>query len=212
MKKTVLSVLIMLFAGAISFAHQPRLVYRQAEIKVVNPEVSQAFYGELGGRPAVYTISSGKPFSLYVGVLVPDIKGIQKNISARITGNSRPVAFLDGNKFQWEPYFEPFGGDNYYKGPEFRKTVKAGDYKIEVFSNSNKGKYVVAIGEKEEWPLNETLATLRDLPVLKSAFFGKSAFLGYYNYVGVFLLIVLFLVIAVVLLIVLLVKRIFRRK
>jgi len=37
-------------------------------VEVKNPEISQAFYGELKGRSAEFRIQSGTDFRLYVGV------------------------------------------------------------------------------------------------------------------------------------------------
>jgi len=168
-------------------AHQPRIVNGNfAEIK--NPEVSQAFYGELKGTSVEFRIEPNKSFKLYVGLLVPDIPNIQKNISAEIyqlkDGKYEIIAFLDGSNFNWTPFFEDFAKDNYWWGPEYKasdsikgkelkgKLVSAGDYRIKVFSPSNSGKYVLVTGFLELFPFSEIINASIIVPRLKAQFFG----------------------------------------
>lgn len=119
--KKYLIVLILSFSVSFVFAHQPRLV-ESDYVRVENPEVSQAFYDELTGQEDIYTIESKEPFSLYVGLLVPDIPVIQTDISARITKMSDPdfEVILDGTQHTWTPYYEPHAGDHYLTGPSFQ--------------------------------------------------------------------------------------------
>jgi len=84
--KTLLITITLLLAAfllpTVTFAHQPRIVNENATV-VTLPEVSNAHYGTLDGKPAVYFIRAEKAFVLYVGVLVPDIAG-QKKMSRRL--------------------------------------------------------------------------------------------------------------------------------
>ncbi|GAB4315152.1 MAG: hypothetical protein Kow0019_15270 [Methanobacteriaceae archaeon] len=168
-------------------AHQPRIVcgdfsLPENAILIQEPEISQAFYGELNGKPVYYKIKSDKPFQLYVGILIPDISGVEKNyMSVEVTDSSgETVLFLNGSDHDWKPYFEEFGGDNYLKGPEARKNVTSGTYYIKVFNNDNQGKYSLAVGEIETFPPEEALQAVVLLPILKQQFFEK-------NIVGLFL-------------------------
>ncbi|MEA1963901.1 MAG: hypothetical protein U9O41_02090 [Candidatus Aerophobetes bacterium] len=80
-----LSLLLLLFLlASTTFAHQPRIVSGELT-QIENPEVSQAFYGELQGKPGYFQITSGERFRLYVGILVPDLEGIGKDVSVEIT-------------------------------------------------------------------------------------------------------------------------------
>lgn len=90
---------------------------------VTNPEVSKAYYGELSGEPHIYRINASEPFDLYVNVLVPDIEGQKKDVSALVIKNddtAHPLATLDGLNFKWKQFFEPFGHDTYWMGPEYK--------------------------------------------------------------------------------------------
>ena len=98
-------------------------------------------------------------------------------------------------------YFEPFAGDYYLKGPEFKKAVPAGNYQIVVFNRENTGKYVLAVGEKEVWDLASIIPTIYALPWLKVNFFNTSAMSllptpmgGLYVISLLFLLILIFIV------------------
>jgi len=87
MKKLVflaVPVFLLLVVGT-AWCHQPRIVEGEDITQVENPEVSQAFYGELKREPAYYQIASEDPFKLYVGILVPDLEGIGKDVSVEIT-------------------------------------------------------------------------------------------------------------------------------
>ena len=233
MKKVVLltvaiSLLVLVSAAS---AHQPRIVSGELT-QIENPEVSQAFYGELKGKPDYYQIKSGDPFSLYVGVLVPELEGIGKDVSVEIRKEhehdeeepepehekNETLFLLDGLEHEWTYYYEEFGGDSYYKGPELRSNpdeeglpqgvdVDEGTYTIKVFSPDNEGKYVLVVGEREEFPLNEIVNTLFVLPTLKAQFFGKSPWTAYFNLIGLFLLIFVLVVVGIVVLVVVLVKR-----
>ena len=170
-------------------AHQPRIVDGNP-VRVSQPEVSQAFYGELTGTPVEYQIQSDAPFRLYVGLLVPDIPGARKDISATIhrTGKDgiKTVAILDGESHAWKPFYEKFAQDDYFGGQEYRagdspdgsgikgRTVASGTYLITVSNPTNHGKYALAIGDVEEWPFSEIISAAVTVPRIKAQFFGKS--------------------------------------
>lgn len=202
MKKLIL--IIFFFSFLIlpqqAWAHQPRIV-SQETVQVENPEVSQAFYGELKGKSVNFEINSDTPFILYLNLLVPDLPGIDKDVSARVYFNEEEIFFLDGTNFDWTSFFEEFAGDDYFKGPEVEKEVKQGKYLVEVFSPDNQGKYVLAIGKKEEFPPGETVKTIFLLPQLKRDFFNKSPFTAFFNLIGLFLLIPIIILLVLSLLI-----------
>jgi len=180
---------LFVFPRPLIYAHQLRIVENN-QTQINNPEVSQAFYGELKGSPAEFTLNSQKPFKLYNGLLLPDIPNIKKDISAEIfrvkDGKTESIAVLDGSHFTWTPYFEEFAGDNYFWGPEYKavdsvrgkeligRLVPAGDYRIRVFSPSNIGKYTLVTGFLEVFPFAEIVNATIVVPRLKAQFFGYS--------------------------------------
>lgn len=203
-KKIFFFFLLSLFFSTVVHAHQPRLVHNFGNIEVNNPEVSQAFYGELVGDPVLYKIESKEPFTLYISILVPDVTYIDKDISAYVYKKNESkkelIATLDGLNYKWSGFYEEFAGDNYFQGPEFKsedliglykkgKEVEAGTYIIEIFSPDNLGKYVFVVGEKEEFPISEIVNVFKTLPELKVEFFGKSIFTIFFNRIGLFLFI-----------------------
>ncbi|MGB9838782.1 hypothetical protein [Methanothermobacter sp.] len=177
----ILLMLLILIQGA--HAHQPRLVHT-GEVTVKNPEVSQAFYGKLEGEPVYFKVSSGKPFRLYVNILVP-LSPDAEAVSVDIIRDGKVIGTLDGNLSSWIPYFEEFGGDSYFKGPEFNRTVEAGTYYLRVSNRNNRGSYVLAVGEAESFPPDETLNAIFLLPILKSEVFGVPVFLNILQFLGV---------------------------
>lgn len=173
-----------LVLGGLAKAHQPRIVEDSEVIEIENPEVSQAFYGVLEGEPDFYQIRAEKPFRLYIGVLVPDIQGIDKDVSVKVSLEEKVLFLLDGLEHEWTYYYEEYAGDSYYKGPEKRAEVERGVYNIEVSSPDNQGKYVLVVGEKEEFPLGEAIKTLVSLPKLKKQFFERSVFAVFSGKIG----------------------------
>lgn len=201
-KKFLFAIFVCLIFFLIVFpaiAHQPRIV-SEIRTEIKNPEISQAFYGQLSGSPDFYEIKSEKPFNFYFGLLVPDLPGQEKVFSARVVakeenGTGRVLYVLDGSKFDWQPYFEKFTGDHYFKGPDWRRKLDKGNYSITVWNSRNDGKYVLVVGEKESFPPSEIINTLRILPKLKKDFFDKNPWIFFFNLTGL-LILVFFLVLA----------------
>jgi len=81
---------------------------------------------------------------------------------------------LDDALFKWTKFFEPFGNDTYWQGPEYKVQAGAGTYEIRVSSSNNDSKYSLAIGEIEAFDFKETVNALNLIPQLKKDFFNKS--------------------------------------
>ena len=207
----VLALVLLAAAAGPAGAHQPRVVGPATAVEVDSPEVSKAYYGELPGEQVRYIIRAAAPFKLYVGLLLPDIPGIETGLSAQIYKDHQPIATLDGVNFEWKRFHEEYGGDDYLQGPEFSADAEAGVYEIFVFDADNSGKYVVAIGEKEEWPFSEMKSTLRVLPALKKDFFGKSPWSFFSGVIGRFALAAIAIVVVVIAIVVALIVRRARR-
>ncbi len=175
-------ILFIFFAWAETVsAHIPLVVTQENLHDIVtisNPDVSQAFYGELVGFPHTYEIEAKEPFTLTVEVLMPDIDSSNNTVSGivvrNVTGSGRvtEVTRLLAKGASWSSFFEPWGGDSYRRGGTFSKEVEAGTYRIELSTPVNLEKYVLVVGEKEESDLGyfETLERIMDVKV----FFGKS--------------------------------------
>jgi len=201
MKKFFLLFFALVFCG-FTFAHQPRLVFDQPIWQIVNiqnPEVSQAFYGILSGQEDVYQIISDTGFLLYVNLVVPNISGYTTDFTVDIIeGNTAVYTRLDGKAFMWTDFFEPFAGDAYFQWPSLEKEVGPWTYTIRVANPGNQGKYSLAIGKIESFPLNETINTYKVLPELKMVFFNKPWYMAYRNIVGWFLMWFVVIVVVVV--------------
>lgn len=189
----VFSILIL---PSTTLAHQPRITTEQVN-SVIDPEISKAYYGGLKGSPHIYRISSAVPFNLYLNVLVPDIEGQTKEVSMVVVKNKDEKNIflqLKGVGFEWKRFFEPFGQDWYWQGPEYKALVEAGQYDVYVWDPGNDSKYVFAVGEKEKFNLNETLNAIDMIPELKKSFFNSSPLNFIYSPIGYgYILIVLIL-------------------
>ncbi|MFH1089339.1 MAG: DUF2892 domain-containing protein [Candidatus Uhrbacteria bacterium] len=173
MKKMFLVLLaFFIFIPVLAFAHQPWIVEGK-NIRVVEPEISKAFYGQLKGEVDAYFISASEPFDLYVNILVPDVVGQKKDVSVIIFKGSEELTALNGSTFAWQKFFEPFGHDTYWQGPEYKVRAEAGEYEIRVLSEENDSKYSLAIGETETFGLRETINAFSTIPQLKRDFFAK---------------------------------------
>lgn len=172
----VFSALLFLCVPFFVSAHQPRIA-TVSPITVTDPEISKAYYGTLPGEPVIYRIVSPTPFALYVNVLVPDISGQKKDVSFDIFKDGyreTPLAILKGSTFSWKKFFEPFGHDTYWQGPEYKNLVEAGTYEIQVRSTHNDSKYSLAIGETESFDFKEGIHALTLIPQLKRSFFNET--------------------------------------
>jgi hypothetical protein len=205
----VLVLILMVLPLAVQ-AHQPRLVSGDV-VMIRNPEISQAFYGELKGVHDHYNIIEEEGFELYVSILVPDLPGIGKDVSVAIEPideiDNNFIYFLNGTDFQWERYYEEFGGDWYYQGPDIKANVGPGGYDIHVMSTDNLGKYVLVVGEKEEFPLDEIINTIFTMPALKQDFFEKPAYTAFFNLIGLFIFGPVILVLVILVLVLLFLAR-----
>ena len=214
MKKIAkLILLISLFAVAgIASAHQPYYVAKAGYTGVSEPEISKAYYGLLPGKPAKFVIATTTPFELYVGLLVPDRPNAGKNISAYIVyQDGTIVAHLDGESFVWTKWHEEFAGDDYWQGPEFRGQMPAGTYTISVSSPHNWDRYVVAIGNRESFPLSSFLVTERQLYSVKTLFFGKPWYSMFEGKIGRYVLSGLIIFILIIIVFALLLWRLSRK-
>ena len=210
-KKSIFIFLIVLISMQLVSSHQPRLVYDKASVyeQINNPEISQAFYGELKGQSDYYFINSEKDFDLYLNILAPDINGARIDFSVKIFSSIEN--FTLSNQQEWERFYEEFGGDSYLMGPEFEKNVTRGIYLIEVSNPDNLGRYSLAVGKIESFPLNEALKSIYSIFRLKHDFFNKSYFAFFEGLIGKAIGIMFLVLIAIAVGIVFLVKR-FRKK
>lgn len=182
------SAAILLLVAQSASAHQPNIIGARTHIEVLEPEVSKAYYAELPGEPAVYEIRSNEPFVLYVNILAPDIPGASTDFTVEIFKDGELFAALDSTMQEWRRFYEPFGGDSYLQGPVYKNRVGGGTYDILVSNPARAGKYVLAVGEREEFPPAKMLHALLALPRLKKDFFGKSPWTALNSRIGVFLL------------------------
>ena len=140
----------------------------------------------MDGEPINYSINTDSPLQLYIGLLTPDLPGQQNNLIAVVQNNQgEQIVKLDGNQnFQWERWYEEFAGDWYWKGPEFKQEIPAGQYTVIVSNPDNTGKYVLAVGELESFPIAEMPRMIKELILIKTEFFNKPWYTAFQNKIG----------------------------
>ena len=177
-----MKLLVILFFIPLSFAHQPRVVdegfaTEKEPYIVEEPNISKAFYATLLGQPHFYKIDSDKTFPIYINVLTPG-KKIKPPFSFELLdGNKKVLKSFNGKDHEWKIFYEKYGRHYYRMGPELGKNHKStmdlpkGTYYIKIFSDSNKGNYVLAVGQKESFPITEIFKTFFTMPTINSRFF-----------------------------------------
>lgn len=145
-----------------AFGHKPVIVKtnssKEKPVQIKKPEISYAYYGRLAGWDHYYRIESSKPFLLYVNILVPDYSPKaepigQHDMSFEVWKDSILLFSAEGMKSNWKRFYEKYGHDNYYLGPEFEQKVDPGTYIIRVYNSNNTGKYSLAVGKKEKFTI-----------------------------------------------------------
>ncbi len=172
----LLAAILPLLAATPASAHQPQVVHTDP-VMVTQPEISKAYYDELRGAPRAYRITSTQAIPLYLQLTVPRSSNPNGRYSAdvyRLTPTRELLLTLGPGTTPWAAFFEPFAGDWYLQGPELRQTLEAGDYEVDVSSEGNRGKYVLAIGEKESFTPAEIAHALAVIPGLKRTFIEQS--------------------------------------
>lgn len=99
----------------------------------------------------------------------------KKDVSAVILKDGKQLALLDSTNFQWTTFFEEFGRDTYWQGPEYKAQADAGSYEMSVTSANNDSNYSLAVGETEAFDFKESMNALTLIPELKKDFFNKSS-------------------------------------
>jgi catechol 2,3-dioxygenase-like lactoylglutathione lyase family enzyme len=184
LRLVLISTLMALGSAGTVYAHQPYLVNDTGVTRVDKPEVSKAFYARLLGEPAVYEIVSPDSFALYVNILVPDEVGIPTDLSVTVTRGPDTIAVLEGPAYKWTKFYESFGGDSYLMGPELRLRAGPGTHIATVSRPGDEGRYVLAVGEREEFSLGDMVRTIGLMPRLKRDFFHKASIRAFTDPLG----------------------------
>lgn len=170
-------------SASCAFAYVPNLVTQETlhDITTVyDPELSQAFIGQLNDQPHTYEISAEEPFSLFVQLRIPDIDSSKNNVSGIIIKEQKRGRVEEVTRFlakdaAWSVKDDSLSGDTYREGASFERSLDAGVYRIEVSTPDNIEKYILMIGTREEMTIGyfELISRLMDMKKFaeKSRFF-----------------------------------------
>ena len=183
MKKSLSLILFLIFCNQIH-AHKPVLNENSsyppdAPYEIEDPEISKAIYSALSGAPHFYRIQSEEDFDFYSGILAAKIGdcALESKFSFEVLDSDFHLIYLaDGENFKWTPWYEEYGKQWYWNGPEIgqnfasNRVFKAGTYYIKVFNNANTGQYILAVGDIEKFSLTDIVGLFFSLGEIESAF------------------------------------------
>ena len=150
-----------------------------APYEVEEPEISKAIYSTLNGAPHYYRIQSDIDFDFYAGILAAKIGecALEQKFSFEVLDSEfHRIDLADGENFEWTPWYEEYGKQWYWNGPEIGKNFlsdrvyKAGTYYIKVFNNTNTGQYIMAIGDIEKFSFTDIVGLLFSMGDIEDEF------------------------------------------
>ena len=175
---------LLLFGTSVAFAHKPIFVdprsnlTRETAIRIADPGVSWAVYAQLSeaGEVDYYTFAGKRGMKVEIAMSVPKIEATRDfGVVVALAGRSinggdlpSPMVLREGEGFVSAPdsahdetklFNEDFTGTVYWTRQTLRATLAADElYTIAVFNDRGKtGKYVLAIGEREEFGVQDLL-------------------------------------------------------
>ena len=187
MKKCITSFLLLLLFTNV-FAHKPVLNENSAyppdaPYEIENPEISKAIYSTLSGTPHYYRIQSDVNFDFYAGILAAKIGecALESKFSFEVLDSEfHRIDLADGENFEWIPWYEEYGKQWYWNGPEIGKNFlsdrvyKAGTYYIKVFNDTNTGQYIMAVGDIEKFSFTDIVGLLFSMGDIENEFWDPS--------------------------------------
>ena len=187
MKKCITSfLLLLLFTHA--YAHKPVLNKNStyppdAPYEIENPEISKAIYSTLSGNPHYYRIQSDVNFDFYAGILAAKIGecALESKFSFEVLDSEfHRIDLADGENFEWIPWYEEYGKQWYWNGPEIGenflsdRVYKTGTYYIKVFNETNTGQYIMAVGDIEKFSFTDIVGLLFSMGDIENEFWDPS--------------------------------------
>ncbi len=187
MKKCITSfLLLLLFTHA--YAHKPVLNKNSAyppdaPYEIEDPEISKAIYSTLSGNPHYYRIQSDVNFDFYAGILAAKIGecALESKFSFEVLDSEfHRIDLADGENFEWIPWYEEYGKQWYWNGPEIGenflsdRVYKAGTYYIKVFNETNTGQYIMAVGDIEKFSFTDIVGLLFSMGDIENEFWDPS--------------------------------------
>jgi len=172
------------------------MIVKKIGVLIKNPEINQSFYGELTGSADYYKIIADEAFDLCIGIMAPEVEDARDDFSISVYGDNTSIT-LYGDRYEWVTYYEKTTEYRYWKGPSYEETLEKGEYLIQVYNEDNEGKYILVVGERESFFVNQTINYVFAMPKLAS-FFEKPPVSTYFNRIGIFLFVALLVLVVII--------------
>ncbi|WP_196161250.1 hypothetical protein [Reinekea sp. G2M2-21] len=190
--KPFLSLLLLVVAVMTAYpayAHQPIMKLdgtgnETSPFVIEEPEISKAIFKELEGNPHYYTLSSETEFSFYAGITKAKLENcaVGQTFSFDVLdAEGNRLFFADGENFEWWAWYEEFGKNWYWVGPEIgenfksNRTLPAGTYTIKIYNKNNSGQYSLAVGDIEHFPIGVIARTAFLMPKIERQFWKNAS-------------------------------------
>jgi hypothetical protein len=187
MKKLLTIIFCSLFVSQ-AFAHKPVLNENStypadSPYEIEEPEISKAIYSTLTGDPHYYRIQSDIDFDFYAGILAAKIGecALEQTFSFEVLDSEfHNISLADGENFEWTPWYEEYGKQWYWNGPEVGekflsdRVYEAGTYYIKVFNDSNTGQYIMAVGDIEKFSFTDIVGLLFSMGDIEDEYWDPS--------------------------------------
>ena len=111
--------------------------------------------------------------------IILNINDLKKYSFEILDSNRKVIKKFDGESFKWWSWYEKYGKQWYWVGPEYGKNFKSnaifekGEYFIKVYSKDNFGNYVLATGDIEKFGLKVLAKMPFTLPKINKKFWGS---------------------------------------
>jgi len=185
------------FCGTTSaYAHIPIVLEKDQglydeQFQIRDAITSMAYYDVIYDSPKFYTLTVTKSGEFYINLSVPKISDTPQCRPTVSMSNAQNIDIYKsiGTNTAWSNFHEPFGNADYFLGAEAKIHVIPGEYRIQVSSDTNNCKYVLATGTVEKFEFSDFVSSVYLIPIINQNFFEMNPVQSIINMSGMVMLI-----------------------
>lgn len=180
-----------------AYGHIPVVLEKQqglssTPLQIRDTTTSMAYYDTIYDVPRYYVVTATSSGEFYINLTIPKISSTPQCTPTVIITDSKNQLIYEsiGNKITWTDFHEPFGNADYFRGAEAKIYLIPGVYSIEVSSETQNCKYVLATGVIEKFEFADMLSSVYLIPIINQNFFAMNSVQSIMNLSGFFMLFV----------------------